>query len=283
MQLIVCPGCGESLSAARVEEEGGYARCPDCSTVFHMVRAAVLVDRDPTFRSIRIEAPLACTTELRDKPRAKRLPSSGYRSPGDRDGETHEVALSWRYPHQSPGLALFIGVITTLLTLLWVGVASEKELPLYLVVAFMAPFAMLSLGFFYSFAVASLDRMFLSLRGEILSISTAPLPVPKVNFRMEARQVEDVYVRKTVVASSTPSSDRTADATYFEVRVFLASGEGQRLTQFRDVEMALYVAQCLSESLGLPPGPSDKLHQKMQSLRSFHEERRKLYSPKNKS
>lgn len=168
--VLLCPGCGREHSAASVEDEQGFARCVDCSSVFLMPRD---VAWGGAFRS---DAPAS-------------------------DVRVVDGAIEWRYRHARVGLLAAITVGLIGLIVLTALLPTDTDASLRLVLQIPPAGGALFAGYFM--LLSFVEWISIAVVGGRLVVRARPLAMPRVAASFDVKKIHDVYVDKTVERGRT--------------------------------------------------------------------------------
>ncbi|MBZ0287912.1 MAG: zinc-ribbon domain-containing protein [Anaerolineae bacterium] len=231
---IVCPHCGEPITAEHINIQRMAAVCPACHTVFAF-------DPSPPNRKRRkIKQPGTITT--------------------DETGDRLHIAFRTNFrldTHEPFIMAVILSVLLTFITALIVSKALTASIPALLPLGF----GLGTLLLYYMTALIAYNKTHIEVSNERITVSRGPLPVPFAQpttislAGVEAIRCEETPVSKregydtpryNVWAETVDGSRRFIVSDVLEdYAVFLA----QRLNEFLDLETAPDTARLLDDEI----------------------------------
>jgi len=215
---VICPNCGEKVTAENINIHKMTAVCPACDTVFPF------------------ELPQA-KAEAKAKRRKVKQPARVML----RDAETLrlEFRTNFRLDRNEAFLSSAVGgVAMTLFALLLIG---GEDAPLILPLVFL----LIASAFFYRLALIAVNKTQIEMDEDLIRVARNPIPNP-LNQGVEVSLAGVTAIRYEETAASKKEAYDTP-----RYRVWAETEDGSRRTIVNDVteEYAVFIAQRLEERL----------------------------------
>lgn len=224
MDVLSCPKCGAELTDGEVDT--GLATCGSCDAVF-----TVGESQEPPYDS-----------SFKDVP----TPDGVTVTKND-----HGLMIGRRIPRSKAAGTVFFA-------LAWNGIVFGGALPSFLetdagaMILALLPFIAIGVGMAYYAAVLLVNRTYVSVSGDALKITTAPMPWFG-NAAFDRSDIKQLFVRKQHHRRSSSSRGSRIYYTY-DLTMVTTYGERRRILPLDEPELALFFERTIEKYLGIEDG-----------------------------
>lgn len=226
MDVLSCPKCGAELTDDTVDTSTGLVTCGSCDAVFTVGESA-----EPPYDS-----------SFKDVP----TPDGVTITKND-----HELIIARKIPlSKAAGTAFF--------ALAWNGVIFGGALPSFLetdtgaMALALLPFIVIGIGIAYYAAILLVNRTYVSVSGDALRITTAPLPWFG-NAAFDGNDIKQLFVRKQHHRRSSSSRGSRIYYTY-DLTMVTTYGERRKILPLEEPHVALFFERTIEEYFGIKDG-----------------------------